>query len=166
MRDRFLILVAVLGLCAVHADARENRQAAGTAAGYQVVKVCPLVSVAEVKKFAPWAPQLDALAKAEEEALGNYGSSCNFPTVHVQVMSYRPQTIESAKKARRQDPVSGVGDEAYVANKRDEYAELIARVGPHLLTVQMDIGTGKTFDAVKPSLVELARLFVTKLRGK
>ena len=44
------------------------------------------------------------------------------------------------------------------------YAELYARVGPHLLTVQLNIPTGKTFETSKPSLIALAKAFAAKLR--
>ena len=54
---------------------------------------------------------MDRFAKAEEEAIGTRGSSCNYPTVHVQVLSFRQQTIDTAHKAGKLEPVSGVGDE-------------------------------------------------------
>ncbi len=131
---------------------------------YRVVAVCSLVSLAEVKKLAPWAPHLDAFAKAEEEAIGPQGSSCNYPTAHVQVMAYRQQTIDAARKSSTLEPVGGIGDEAYVRNNRDRYAELFARVGPHLLTVQLDIGDDQTFDEARPALVELAKAFASRLK--
>jgi hypothetical protein len=141
---------------------------AGTAIGapsaYNVVKVCSLVSLAEVKKLAPWAAHLDSFAKAEEEAVGTQGSSCNYPTAHVQVMAYRQETLDAARKAYKLDPVAGVGDEAYVRNNKGRFAELMARVGPHLLTVQLDIGTNQTYETSKPSLVALADAFAAKLR--
>lgn len=164
--NRALTVIAACGICCTDAVARQAPQR-GTAAGrYPVVKVCPLVSVAEVKKFAPWSPHLDQFAKAEEEALGTYGSSCNYPTLDVQVMAFSQQTIDSLNKSEKLERVAGVGDEAYVRNNRDNYAELFSRVGPHLLTLQMSIGTGQTFEGVKPNLIELSKLFVSRLRGK
>ena len=164
--SRALTVIAVVGVCLPQPVAGESPQARGAAGNYQVVKVCSLVSVAEVKKLVPWAPQLDQFAKAEEEPLGTYGSSCNYPTVFVQVMAFSQGTIDAAKKAGAQEAVAGVGDEAYVRNNRDRYAELITRVGPHLLTVQLSVGTGKTFEGEKSNLIEVSKLFVTRLRGK
>lgn len=159
-------LTIVLIACACSAGAfgyqKPQSSAAGTA--YHVVKVCPLVPLAEVKKLAPWAPHLDPFAKAEEEALGTYGSSCSYPTAHVQVMAFRQSTIDAAGKSARLEPVTGVGDEAFVRNNRDRFAELFARIGPHLLTVQLDIGTNQTFETVKPTLVKLGAAFAGKLR--
>ena len=131
---------------------------------YKVVQVCALVPLQEVKKIAPWPAHIDPYAKAEEEAIGPQGSSCNYPTAHVQVMAFNQRMLDAARKARTLEPVSGVGDEAWVSNNRNMFAEIYARVGPHLLTVQTDIGTGKTFESEKPTLIALARAFVAKLR--
>lgn len=164
--SRALTFIAVVAICMLRLLAGEIAQAGGGGGKYQVVKACSLVTVADVKKLAPWPPHLDQFAKAEEEPLGTYGSSCNYPTVFVQVMAFNQGTIDAAKKAGAQEAVAGVGDEAYVRNNRDRYAELITRVGPHLLTLQLNVGTGKTFEAEKPKLIELSKLFVSRLRGK
>ena len=162
--SRALILTVLVDVCS---SAIVSASSQGGAAGtYQVVKVCSLVTVAEVKKVAPWPPHLDQFAKAEEEPVGTRGSSCNYPTVFVQVLSFSQGTIDAAKKAGAQEAVAGVGDEAYVRNNRDRYAELITRVGPHLITLQLSVTTGKTFEDEKPKLVELSKLFVSRLRGK
>ena len=158
-----LLIVVGLGLGSISAlaaiDAPRPMQGA-----YKVVEVCALVPLADVKKLAPWPPHIDPYAKAEEEAIGSTGSSCNYPTAHVQVMAFSQRMLDAARKAGKLEPVQGVGDEAWIRNNRDLFAELYARVGPHLLTVQTDIGTNKTFDSEKPTLVALAKAFVAKLR--
>ena len=60
------------------------------------------------------------------------------------------------------ETISGVGDEAYFRNDKNRNAELYARVGKHLLTVQAPAG-GK-IDAVKPGVVSLAKALVATLR--
>lgn len=157
-----LVFAVVLEPRATATPARDAPDAQGAA--YKVVEVCALVSLAEVKKLAPWPPHIDPFAKAEEEAIGPQGSSCNYPTAHVQVMAFNQRMLDGARKAGTLEPVSGVGDEAWVRNNRNMFAELYARVGPHLLTVQTDIGTGKTFESEKPTLIALAKAFVSKLR--
>lgn len=160
-----VLLTGVLVVCACSAAVLGSRNPQpGASATYQVVSACSLVPLAEVKKLAPWAPHLDSFAKAEEEAIGTHGSSCNYPTAHVQVMAYRQQTVDAMRKTRKLEPVSGVGDEAYAHDNSGQFAELYARVGPHLLTVQLDIGTNETFETAKPSLIELARAFASRLR--
>jgi hypothetical protein len=134
----------------------------GGGAQYQVVKVCSLLPVAEVKKLAPWEPMFDQM-KVEEEGFGG-GSSCNYPTATVQVMQFRQGTIDALAKGATLEPVAGVGDAAWLRNNRNMFAELLAKVGPHLLTVQLNIDRDKTFDTSKPTLLGLGKAFAAALR--
>jgi hypothetical protein len=160
---RWVLFAIVLGTQSTGILARIDLPDAQGAA-YKVVQVCALVPLQDVKKIAPWPAHIDPYAKAEEEAIGPQGSSCNYPTAHVQVMAFNQRMLDAVRKARALEPVSGVGDEAWVSNNRNMFAEIYARVGPHLLTVQTDIGTGKTFESEKPTLIALAKAFVAKLR--
>jgi hypothetical protein len=137
---------------------------APASAQYKVVPACSLMTLDEVKRLAPWSPHLDAFAKAEEEPLGSYGSACEYPTVRVQVMAYRQQTMVALRKDGKLEAIGGIADEAYVRNNGNRFAELYARTGPHLLTLQLGIDDGRGFEATKPSLVELAKAFVARLR--
>lgn len=159
-----LLIVMVLGLDTLGARVAIEAPRPVQGTGYKVVEVCALVPLAEVKTLAPWAPHIDPFAQAEEEAIGSTGSSCSYPTAHVQVMAFNQRMLDAARKAAPLEPVQGVGDEAWIRNNRDLFAELYARVGPHLLTVQTDIGTGETFDSRKPALIALAKAFAAKLR--
>jgi hypothetical protein len=158
----YLTAVAIC-LLAASAAARALPQAP-SGAKYQVVKACSLLPLAEVKKLAPWPKQMDAFAKAEEEPLGSYGSSCNYPTLDLQVMSFARSTIDSLRKQGALETVSGVGDEAYLRHNKNGYAELYAKVGPHLLTVQYNLGPNQTYDASKPTVIALGKAFAAKLR--
>jgi hypothetical protein len=66
------------------------------------------------------------------------------------------------------EAVPSVGEAAFLrANKAAasvEFAELYARIGTHVLTIQMDVPAGKTTAAVKPGLVALAQAYAAKLR--
>jgi hypothetical protein len=161
---RTSLTIAVLGLLAPGADARDFPQASGAGARYKVVNACSLLSLAEVKKLAPWQPHLDPYAKGEEEALGSYGSACEYPTVRIQVMAFTRSTIDALRKAGPMESAAGVGDEAYVRSNRGYFAELVTRVGPHMLTVQLSIERDKTFEATKPSLIEIGKAFAARLR--
>jgi hypothetical protein len=60
-----------------------------------------------------------------------------------------------------------VGDAAYLrANKKRsvEFAELYARVGAHVLTLQLDVPNGSSTAALKRALTALAKAFAAKLR--
>jgi hypothetical protein len=153
------VMVAVVGAQLSSTDAAQPPAGAGQ---YQIVKVCALLPVAEVKKLAPWEPMFDQM-KIEEEGVAG-GSSCSYPTATVQVMQFRQGTIDALSKQYRLEAVAGVGDAAWLRNNRDMFAELMARVGPHLLTVQTSIDRGKTFETSKPQLLGLGRAFAAKLR--
>jgi hypothetical protein len=133
-----------------------------TLAQYQVVKVCSLVTVAEVKKIAPWEPMFDQM-KIKEEGFGG-GSSCSYPTAIVQVMQFRQTTIDAMGKGAKLEAVTGLGEGGWFRNNKNLFAELAVKVGPHLVTVQMNISRGETFETLKPTLLQLAKAFAAKLR--
>lgn len=135
------------------------QQPAGTAA--QPLGACSLMSKEDVRKHLPWPAALDAMAP-EEEPIGTTGSSCNYPSVHIQVMPFRQQTIDLLRKKGGLEAVTGVGDEAYFHNNANRYAELYVRVGNRLLTLQAS--GDSSVDAVKPGVVSLATALVPTLR--
>jgi hypothetical protein len=137
-------------------------QQAGPEAASPRIEVCSLVSKEEVKKHLPWPDFADGLP-VDEEPIGATGSSCNYPSVHVQVLPYSKSFVEAVRKGP--SPllaVAGIGDEAHFRNLRDEYAELYVKVGSRLLTLQAD-AEGRV-ESVKPHVVDLAELYVAKLR--
>ncbi len=100
----------------------------------QRIEVCELLSKEEVKKYLPWIPALDQMP-IQEEAVGT-GSSCNYPTVDVQVLQFSQGFIDAVRKSGALEPIAGVGDEAYLRNNKNRYAELMVEIGPRLLTLQ------------------------------
>ena len=125
------------------------------------IKVCSLLTKEQVKKHLPWRPELDQFPP-EEEALGNYGSSCNYPTVHIQVMPSRSSMIEQAKKKGGLEPISGLGEEAYFHNNKGMYAELYVRQGKYLFTVQANVNG--PIATAKDGAIKLAKDLAAKLR--
>lgn len=125
------------------------------------VEVCKLLPAAEVKKHLPWQDFLDKMPP-EEEAIGTSGSSCNYATLHVQVLPYTTSFIETLRKSGPIESISGLGDEAYFRNNKNMFAEVVVKVGSRLLTLQGD--ADDNVDAVKPKVIALARLYVEKLR--
>jgi hypothetical protein len=154
------IAASVAGATALAVD---GPQAASPGAKTDRISACSLVSRAEVKKLLPWAPHVDQVAN-QEDPIGTTGSSCAYPTVHVQVMPFSQRMIDTARKNGKLEPVSGVGDEAHFHDNRNRYAELYVKAGKHLLTLQANVPVGKTSDSVKPAVVALAKAFVEKLR--
>lgn len=126
-----------------------------------VLRACSLVTKEEVKRHLPWAAMLDQF-DPEEDAMGTYGTGCEYPSVRVQVMTFSQGTLDAVKKKDGLETISDVGDEAYLHHNPNGYAELYVKVGARTLTLQASIRT--TFDEVKPGVVSLAKALVPKLR--
>ena len=158
--SRLLGSAAVVCVCSPPGGAFQQPQASSGAR--PTISACSLVTREEVKKHLPWNDVVDQL-KTQEEALGTYGSACTYPSVEVQVMTFTQSTLDSVKKMNV-EAVSGVGDEAYLRDNRGRYAELIVKVGKHILTLQTSIPTGQKIDSVKPGVLSLAKAMVPKLK--
>lgn len=155
-------LLIALGAVAVYPySALAQTQAAAMPSASKKISACSLASKEEVKKHLPWVDVLDSMP-LEEEALGASGSACNYPSVYIQVMPYSAKTIEFARKQPAVETISGVGDEAYFRNNADRYAELYVKAGERLITLQANVDS--TVDSVKPSVVNLAKTLVKKVR--
>jgi hypothetical protein len=61
-------------------------------------------------------------------------------------------------------PVSGVGDKAYFRDNGGRWAELAVMAGGRMLTIQMDVPTGKTAASIQPNIVALATAILPKLK--
>ena len=152
--------VLIAALCFVSAPSLAARAVQKPAAA-PVVKACSLLTKAEVRKHLPWRDVLDQFP-VEEEPIGTTGSSCNYPSVFIQVMPGSPNALAPFQKAGATEPVAGVGDEAYFRNNKNNYAEVAARVGKYLLTVQAN-ADAKSMDTVKAGAVSLAKALAAKL---
>jgi hypothetical protein len=170
MLSRWIVLAVLFGASTASVA---SAQAAGARADSSAAPIhaCALLIPSEVKKLAalPDPLNLYATMPAQEEPLGK-GSSCTYPNLHLQIDPFDWPTIEGllVKNPTQFEVVPDVGDAAYLrANKPArslEFAELYARVGSHVLTIQMDVPDGKTTASVKPGLVALAKAYAAKLR--
>jgi hypothetical protein len=161
VRTSFIIIATVASASLVSLRAQAMPPQPASAGSPQRVAVCKLLPTAEVKKHLPWRPLLDQFPP-EEEAIGTWGSSCNYPSVMIQVLPSSSRMIEEARKKGGLEPVSGIGEEAYFHNNLNRYAELYAKSGQYLLTLQSN-WDGKD-DAVKSGTVSLAKALLAKLR--
>jgi hypothetical protein len=148
-----------VSLVALHAQSKPAPPAATS--GSQRVAVCKLLPTAEVKKHLPWRPQLDQFPP-EEEAIGTSGSSCNYPSVMIQVLPGAQRMIDEAKKKGGLEPVSGIGEEAWFHKNPNGYAELYVKAGKYVLTLQSN-WDGKD-PAVKSGTLSLAKALLAKLQ--
>jgi hypothetical protein len=151
------------GVVAVVASplAAQSKPPVPASAGAQRIAVCKLLPTAEVKKHLPWRPQLDQFPP-EEEAIGASGSSCNYPSVMIQVLPFSQGMIDAAKKKGGLETVSGIGEEAYFHNNLNRFAELYVKSGKYLMTLQSN-WDGKD-PSVKTGTLSLAKALLGKLR--
>ena len=158
----FAVLTVIICAADSNAEARQQAPAAAAAKGGRI-DACSLLKREEVRKFAPWPPMLDGIA-TQEEPIGTAGSSCNYPSVDIQVLPFQRSTIDAVRKRGKLESVAGVGDEAYLHENPAGYAEVYAKVGDRLLTIQRSVLTGEKMDTAKPAAVNLAKALVAKLR--
>jgi hypothetical protein len=134
----------------------------GQATASTAIRACSLLPKEEVKRHVPWEAMFDFM-EPEEDAIGDSGSSCGYPSVHVQVLPSSSRIVEIARERGELETISGIGDEAYFYNNSDEYAEVYVRAGRFVLTVQADVNDG--IEAVRPGALNLARALVARLPG-
>ena len=124
------------------------------------MKVCTLVAAAEVKKLAPWPAAYDA--QVAEKPIAR-GSSCDYPTAYVQVTQFQQIIFDGVGKDAGVERIAGVGDASLIRNS-ESFADLLVKVGPHLVSVQMNFGAGKTFANSKNAMIEIGKAFAARLR--
>ena len=156
-----LIAVGVVAASSAPLQAQSATSRKPSAAGSPTIGACSLVSKEEVKRHLPWIPALDGMA-IEEEPVGTSGSSCNYPSVFIQVLPFSQRMIDLAREHGGLETIDGVGDEAYFHNNANRYAELYVKAGTHLLTLQANVDG--TIESVKPGVLNLAKALVAKLR--
>lgn len=144
------IAVGVLSPTLLHAQS----------AAAQRINACSLLPKEEVKKHLPWNAMFDKTA-VEEEAIGTTGSSCEYPSVGIQVLPSSSRIIEIAREKGGLEKVSGIGSEAYFHSNPNGYAELYVRTSRHILTIQASADGGVS--KVKPGVLSLAKALVSKL---
>jgi hypothetical protein len=156
MRSRIALAITLSGL---------SLQA--TAADDASIHACSVLTRAEVRQHVPWPDQMERIfPQAEEDRFAN-GSGCEYPSIRVQVMSTTPDQwqrwVDTSKNATV-ERIAGVGEEAYIRDNKGLFAELYAKSGSHLVSLQKNLGNGETTQASKPQLIALAKALVAKLR--
>ncbi|MBL8989098.1 MAG: hypothetical protein JNJ80_22680 [Gemmatimonadetes bacterium] len=136
------------------------RSLAGQSQAPAKVAVCSLLTKQEVRTLLPWKQILDM--EPEEEAIGTTGSSCNYPSVMIQVLPTTSGIIEVARKRGGLETLSGIGLEAYFYHNPNGYAEIYVKAAKHVVTVQANVQDNLA--TVKPGAINLAKALVGKLR--
>lgn len=127
----------------------------------QRIAACSLLPKAEVRKHLPWNDIVDRMPP-EEEPAGAAGSSCNYPSVFIQVFPVGRLVRGQPTTEPGWQPISGIGDEAWFRPNRTNYAELYVKTATHTLTIQAN--ANGNVEAVKPGAIDLAKALLAKLR--
>lgn len=125
------------------------------------IAVCSLLPKAEVRKHLPWNDVVDSMAP-EEEPVGAAGSSCNYPSVMIQVFPVGRLVRGQPTTEPGWQALAGVGDEAWFRPNRSNYAELYVKTATYTVTIQAN--ANGNVDAVKPGAVSLAQAILMRLR--
>ncbi len=140
----------------------------GPAIPKATIHACSLLTKELVRRVTPLeAKVLDLyfLQPPQEDTLGAGGSDCEYGGIAVQVdPKFSYDTFKKQPGWEHAEPVPGIGDEALFHDNIGEWAEMIARSGPHLLTIRMDVPKGKTAESIKPNVVALAKALLPKLQ--
>lgn len=151
-----VMLPALLGVLASHAGALQPATGA-----------CSLLTKEVLLPVIPYEKQARDLVfqiPPEEEAFGKSGSICSYGGVTLQVDPFaNPQAVE-ATLAKEWGAVQGLGGVAYFRDNRGRWAELYVRAGRRVITIQMDVPTGRTAESIKSNTIALAKALLPKLK--
>jgi hypothetical protein len=138
----------------------------GAADGKPALRACALLTKDLAAKVTPNKNQVILTIPPSEESLGAAGSSCSYAGIELQIDPFTPANLDALYKDRGKawTPVPGVGDAAYFFDNRGEYAELYARVGDRVFSIQMDVPPGSSVPAIKPNVITLAHAVAPRLR--
>ena len=138
----------------------------GSASRAPRISACALLPRALMEKVTPGPVNKVVFdIKPTEDQIGANGSACGYAGTQLQI-----DPFARADEMRRDSPgkgwqrLSGVGDAAYFHNNSDLYAELMVWTGAHHFTIQMDVPTGSSAEAVKSNTIMLANAIIPKLR--
>lgn len=155
----FLLLIGSSALTAAD-QARGSGGPATPGAG-----ACSLLTRELVMKVSGSVNKLVFDLPPEEEPVGKSGSACHYADITLQIDAFTPDRIdEVAKNDKEWVPVSGVGDRAYFRNNKNNYAEVIGRVGARTFTIQLGVPFQSTAEKIRPNAITLANAIVAKLR--
>jgi hypothetical protein len=146
-------------------------QARGRAAsGPSTIRACALLTRELARKMTPYEGQalqfmLRSSPEPEEDTLGAGGSDCSDLGIAVQIdPRFSFEVFRRQKDWEQAEHVAGLGDDAFFHDNIGEWAELIVRSGPHLLTIRMNVPPGKTAASIKPNVVALAKALLPNLK--
>jgi hypothetical protein len=138
----------------------------GAAPGRNAVSACSLLTKELVTQVTPYDKQAFAavmLVPPMEDSVGPSGSACSYGGITMQIDPFAPAVFEK-QRDKTWALVPNVGDGAYFRDNKGRWAELYARTGARVLTIQMDVPTGRTAASIQPNTIALANALLPKLK--
>jgi hypothetical protein len=158
--------VALLLVIGVFTPALMARQAARGDVTPARPSACALLTKELVTQITPYDTQTLAGVlgvRPTEDPIGQSGSACSYGGITMQIDPFPFATIEKMRTPAWA-AVPGVGDAACFRDNRGEWGELYVRSGTRVLTIQMDVPTGKTAASIQSNTVALAKAILPKLK--
>ena len=137
------------------------------AAEAEIPRACSLLTKEVLQKVTPEERErfeFGLTIPAAEEPVGVSGSMCEYGGVLLQIDPFASTAGIEEMLAAKWTPISDVGDVAYFRDNIGEWGELYVRDGSRVITIQMDIPTGRTAESIKPNIIALAQAILPKLR--
>jgi hypothetical protein len=159
------LFTSVLVICAVASPAA-RQPARGGAGSAAVIRACSLLTRDVVTRTSPYEKQaLDLVLRIPpmEDVLGAAGSACSYGGVTLQIDPFTPATIEK-QRDKTWMALPGIGETAFFRDNKGRWAELYVHDGAHVLTIQMDVPTGRSTESIKPNVLALAETVLPKLK--
>ena len=161
---RLMMLVVVLAMNAAAADAIALQSGNRGAANKTFTGACAILTKDLLAAHSPASKEsfnlINQFPPQEEKAGG--GSSCEYGGVMLQVDPFPVSSVD--RLFGKWTPVAGVGDRAFFRDNQGEWAELAVVSGGRLITIQMDVPTGKTAAGIQPNTIALAKAVLAKLK--
>ena len=138
----------------------------GTAAAKGGISACSLLTKELVTQVTPYdkkALDLALRVPAREDAVGQGGSECSYGGITMNVDAFAPAAFERLRD-QTWVPLPNLGDRAYFRDNKGRWAEVYVLAGSHVLTIQMDVPSGRTAASIQPNVIALAKAVLPQLK--
>jgi hypothetical protein len=160
-----LMMVLSLAMSSVALDAMAQQAGKQGADAKPAAGACSILTRDVVMAHSPASKEaLNLIMKIppQEDKIGAAGSACQHGDVMLQINPFPVANFDAMFS--RFTPVPGVGDKAHFRDNRGEWAELAVLAGNRMITVQMDVPSGKTAASIQSNTVALAKAVLAKLK--
>ena len=159
-----LMVVLSMAMSSIALEAIALRSGRQSTAGNTAPAACSVLTRELVTAHSPASKEtLNLIVKIppQEDKIGA-GSSCQHGDVMLQIDPFPVASFE--RLFGKWTPVPGVGDKASFRDNKGEWAELAVVAGARLVTIQMDVPTGRTAASIQSNTVSLAKAVLAKLK--